>query len=36
MQRDLKPGQWEACNSPSDGTRFRHSHPEHTGISDGN
>ena len=38
MQRDLSPGQWEACDSLSEGTRFRQSRqslPEHLGVSDG-
>jgi hypothetical protein len=33
------PGQRAACNSPSEGTRFRQSRqsrPEHLGVSDGN
>ena len=25
VQRDLSPGQWEACDSPADGMRFRQS-----------
>jgi hypothetical protein len=39
MQRDLSPGRREACNSPSEGTRFRQSRQsrlEHPGVSDGN
>ena len=38
MERDLSPGQQAACNSPSEGTRFRQSRqscPEHPGVSDG-
>jgi len=36
---DPSPGQRAACNSPSEGMRFRQSRqsrPEHTGVSDGN
>jgi hypothetical protein len=39
MQRDPSRGEREACNSPSEGTRFRQSRqsrPEHPGVSDGN
>jgi hypothetical protein len=39
MQRDPSPGWQAACNSLSEGTRFRQSHqsrPEHPGVSDGN
>ena len=39
MQRDPSPGRRVACNSPSEGTRFRQSRqsrPEHPGVSDGN
>jgi len=39
MQRDPSPGRQAACNSPSEGTRFRQSRqsrPEHPGVSDGN
>jgi len=39
MQRDTSPGRREACDSRSEGTRFRQSHqcrPEHPGVSDGN
>jgi len=39
MQRDMTRGQREACNSPSEGTRFfqrRQSRPEHPGVSDWN
>jgi len=39
MQRDPSPGRREACNSPSEGMRFRQSRqsrPEHPGVSDGN
>jgi hypothetical protein len=38
-QRDPWPGQQEACNSLSEGTRFRQSCQscsEHPGVSDGN
>jgi len=38
MQRDLSPGRQAACNSPSEGMRFRQSRqscPEHPGVSDG-
>jgi len=39
MQCDLSPGRRVACNSPSEGRRFRQSRqscPEHLGVSDGN
>jgi len=39
MQGDPAPGRLAACNSPSEGTRFRQSRqsrPEHPGVSDGN
>ena len=39
VQRDPSPGRQAACNSPSEGTRFRQSRqsrPEHPGVSDGN
>jgi len=39
MQRDPSPGRQAACNSLSEGTRFRQSRqslPEHPGVSDGN
>jgi len=39
VQRNLSPGRRVACNSPSEGTRFRQSRqsrPEHPGVSDGN
>jgi len=39
MQRDPSPGWREACNSPSEGTRFRQScqsRPVHPGVSDRN
>jgi hypothetical protein len=39
MQRDPSPGRQAACNSPSEGTRFRQrrqSRPDHPGVSDWN
>jgi len=39
MQHDLSPGGRVACNSLSEGPRFRQSRqsrPEHLGVSDGN
>ena len=39
VNSDTAPGLLEACNAPSEGTRFRQSHqsrPEHPGVSDGN
>jgi len=39
MQRDPSPGQRVACNSLSEGMRFRpsrQSRPEYLGVSDGN
>jgi hypothetical protein len=39
MQCDTSPGRQAACNSPSEGTRFRQSRqsrPEQLGVSDGN
>jgi len=39
VQRDKSPGRRVACNSPSEGTRFRHSRqsrPGHPGVWDGN
>jgi len=39
MQCDLLPGQWAACNSPSEGARSHQScqsRLEHPGVSDGN
>jgi len=38
MQCDPSPGRRVACNSPSEGTRFRQSrqsHPDHPGVSNG-
>jgi len=39
VECDPSPGRRVACNSPSEGTRFRQSRqsrPEHPGVSDGN
>jgi len=39
VQRNPSPGRRVACNSPSEGSRFRQSRqsrPEHPGVSDGN